>query len=234
MEINWTVVTYLVIGLFALSGFFRGWWKEGILTLFLVILLVLLQIPAVAEAVINFINDIVEAIWGIAPDFFSYIFELLFGVSTANNVAAQFDPGEAGTWLLILVVMLVVAILLGNLLVSGRGVTVVGSVLGGLLGAFNGFLVVSLVREYLDGRALPGTQTQLPTEIQLQGGAVVGRAAPGFTIQATELPRFTILDSILPWILIGVGLLIFIAVIRTGFGFRGFGVDRRTPPGYRR
>lgn len=234
MEINWTVVTYLVIGLFALSGFFRGWWKEGILTLFLVLLLVLLQIPTVAEAVITFINDIVEAIWGIAPDFFSYIFELLFGVSTANNAAAQFDPSEAGTWLLVLVIMLVVAVLVGNLLVPGRGVTVVGSVLGGLLGAFNGFLAVSLVREYLDGRALPGSQAQLPTEIQLQGGAVAGRAAPGFTIQATELPQFTILDSILPWILIGVGLVIFIAVIRTGFGFRGFGLNRRVPPGYRR
>lgn len=233
MEINWTVVTYLVIGLFALAGFFRGWWKEGILTLFLVILLALLQIPQVAEIVINFINRIIEVIWRIRPELFSRIFETLFGVSTANNAAVQLDPGEAGTWLLVLVVVLVVAILLGNLLVSGRGVTVVGSVLGGLLGAFNGFLAVSLVREYLDGRALPGHQTSLPVELQLQGGAVVGRAAPGFTIQATELPRFTILDSILPWILIGVGILIFVAVIRTGFGFRGIGLSRRTPPGYR-
>jgi hypothetical protein len=233
MEINWTVVTYLVIGLFALSGFFRGWWKEGILTLFLVILLALLQIPEVAEAVIGFVNSIVEVIWGIRPDLFSSIFETLFGVSTANNAAVQLNPGEAGTWLLILVVMLVIAILLGNLLVPARGVTVIGSVLGGLLGAFNGFLAVSLVREYLDGRALPGLRTSLPVELQLQGGAVAGRAAPGFTIQATELPRFTILDSILPWILIGVGILIFVAVIRTGFGFRGFGFNRRVPPGYR-
>jgi hypothetical protein len=84
----------------------------------------------------------------------------------------------------------------------------------------------------LEGRALPGTQAPA-TEIALAGQSVAGTAAPGFSIQATELPGFTILDSLVPWIIIVIGFLIFIAVIRTGFGFQGVRVTRRTPPGYR-
>ena len=38
MQINWMVLTYFVIGLFILNGFFRGWWKEAITLSFLAIL----------------------------------------------------------------------------------------------------------------------------------------------------------------------------------------------------
>ena len=48
IEINWSAITYYVIGLFALSGFFRGWWKEAITAFFLGILVFLLRTPDVA------------------------------------------------------------------------------------------------------------------------------------------------------------------------------------------
>ncbi len=233
MQINWTLVTYLVIGLFALAGFFRGWWKEGITTIFLIALVFLLQQPGIAEAFIEVVNAIVAAIWNIAPALFDFIAENIFAVETSGTAAIQAEPDEAGTWLFVLVVVVVLAILVSRFLVPGRGiVNVVGSVLGGLVGAFNGFIVVNLVREYLDGRSLPGGTTGPVTEIQLAGQSVAGVASPGLTIQAVDLPRFTILDSLIPWIVIGIGLLIFVALLRTGFGFQGVRVTRRVPPGY--
>ena len=233
MQINWTFVTYLVIGLFALSGFFRGWWKEGITSIFLIFLVFLLQQPGVAETFINAINSVLVLLWNLAPNFFSLIFNDLLGLGTPGSTAAiQADPGQASTWLTALVVIVLLAILLGRFLVPGSGsVTIVGSILGGLIGAFNGFIVVNLVREYLDGRALPGSVTPA-TEITLAGASTAGIASPGLTVQAVELPRFTILDSLVPWIVIAVGLLILVAVIRTGFGFRGASLNRRVPPGY--
>ena len=50
MEINFTVLTYFAIGLFALNGLFRGWWKEAISTFFLILLVFLLQQPGVAAS----------------------------------------------------------------------------------------------------------------------------------------------------------------------------------------
>ena len=52
-----------------------------------------------------------------------------------------------------------------------------GSILGGLLGGLNGFLIINLIREYLDGRNLPGGG--LPTEIASAGGGTVGTASSG-------------------------------------------------------
>ena len=44
VEVNWTLLTYLFIALFALGGYFKGWWKEAIVTVFLTVLVLLLQL----------------------------------------------------------------------------------------------------------------------------------------------------------------------------------------------
>ena len=70
MEINWTVLTYFIIGLFILNGFFRGWWKEALTTAILVFFVFLLQQPGVAEGFINLINGFLNSVWQILPESF--------------------------------------------------------------------------------------------------------------------------------------------------------------------
>lgn len=232
MQINWTVVTYIVIALFALSGFFRGWWKEGLTTFLLIILLFLLQFPGVAQGFIDILNSVLAAIWQLAPDFLTSFFADVFGISS-TEAGIQADASDPNTWLLILLVFVVAAILISRILVPGsREVTPLGGVLGGLVGAFNGFIIINLVREYLDGRGLPGG-TAPATEITMAGSSTVGMASPGLSIQAVDLPRFTILDSLIPWIVIIIGLFIFLTFLRTGFGVQGAKINPRVPPGYR-
>ncbi|MEW5956312.1 MAG: hypothetical protein AB1801_01215 [Chloroflexota bacterium] len=246
MEINWTVLTYFVIGLFILNGFFRGWWKEAITTVFLVILVFFLQQPSIAEAFTNIINTILNTIWEFLPDslveLLRNFFENGLGVQTATNGAIQADPSNGTTWLIVLVLFLVIAGLIGRSSLpygrSGYAVRPIGSILGGLVGGLNGLILINLVREYLDGRNLPGGTGTLPAEISMagQGGGRV--ASAGLSIQATQLPDFTILDSFLPWIIIIIGLFIFWAALinRVGIsskdGFRK--VDYRQPFGYKR
>ncbi|GIK36408.1 MAG: hypothetical protein BroJett011_02410 [Chloroflexota bacterium] len=226
MEINWTFLTYLVVALFALSGFLRGWWKEAITTLFLAILVFLLRVPGVAQALISLVNGILAFIWGILPPsaqvFLTDLFQRAFGISTTGGVI-QADANSGQTWLVLLIVFIVIASLIGwvtlpNRLDKPKGVgyapTPLGSILGGLIGGFNGLLVISLVREYLDGRNLPGGGSSFPTEITTTGGGTVGVASSGVSLQATQLPSFTVLDSFLPWIVILVGLLFVLAVFR--------------------
>lgn len=251
MEINWTFITYLVVALFALSGFMRGWWKEAITTFFLAILVFLLRVPGIAQILISLVNRALLFIWGILPDsvrtFLADFFQRALGISTTGGVI-QADASSGQTWLVLLIVFLVIASLIGWLTLPNRvgptkGIgyapTALGSILGGLIGGFNGLLVINLVREYLDGRNLPGGGSSLPSQITATGGGTAGVTSSGVSLQATQLPSFTVLDSFLPWIVIFVGILFFLAVIRNRIvlktdkdKFRR--VDYISPFGYRR
>ncbi len=79
MGINWTVLALLVIGLFALAGFFKGWWKEAITTIFLGILAFFLQVPDVAQLFIDLTNLVIFTIWKILPSFMLVFVETIVG-----------------------------------------------------------------------------------------------------------------------------------------------------------
>lgn len=247
MEINWTVLTYFVIGLFALSGFFKGWWKEAMTTILLAVLIFLLQNPDIARFVIDTLNEILLAVWSFIPKSFQTnvgsTLDTAFAVDTQGR-ALQIDPGNPGTWLMLLILVIALATLFGRSTLPGGIIqngtryitTPMGSLLGGLVGGLNGFLIVNLVREYLDGRNLPGST--LPAEISSVGGErTLGLASSGVDVKAIQLPSFTILDSFLPWIFIAIGALVFLAVLRSRLGLhsqKGFRrIDYKIPYGYR-
>jgi hypothetical protein len=237
MEINWTIITYVVVGYLALAGFSRGWWKEAVTTVVLVILIWFLQNPTWAETIINAINQAIATIWSYLP--VTIRPAVSTGVSTAFAldelvVAPQIDPTDPQTWIVILALLVGAAILIGRAS-FGLQPTLLGKVLGALIGGFNGILILSLVREYLDGRALPG-QVAATSELTLVGGSSFGPAAPNVSIQATGLPSYTILDSALPWIAIGIGALLLFSIIRSRFRIAtsadGRKLETRVPPFY--
>ncbi len=218
MQIDWTLISCLVIGFFAWAGLARGWWKEAITTIFLVALIFLLQRPDWSQWLIDRLNDLIEVIWNILPDsiaaFISNSLETLFGIDTGGG-PIQLNASSPGTWVVILILIVAVATLIGRLSFTNRP-TVVGSILGVLLGGLNGFLVLNLVREYLDGRALPGG-APATAQLTLAGGSSFGSPTQVVTIQATNLPDFSLLDSVVPWVLIGLGVVLAAAVIKTRF-----------------
>jgi hypothetical protein len=236
--INWTVLTLLVIGLFALAGLFKGWWKEAITTIFLGILVFFLQVPDVAQIFIDLINLIISTIWRILPDFVLDFLETVLGIG-ATGAPPQIDAGSAQTWLIVLIVFIGLAILIGRLSLPGSGrradtyssyvVTFGGSLFGALLGALNGWLIIGLIRTYLDGRSLPGGGEMAATSMATPPSDQV-------VIQAVDVPHTTILDSFLPWLFVGIGLVVLLAAIRSRVtvkekkGFRK--VVYKSPVGY--
>jgi hypothetical protein len=242
MQIDWQVITIIVVGYFAINGFLRGWWKEAILTFFLAVLLILLQQPDWAQLLIDALNSAITAI----VEFITTATGLVIGATAS---AFQLDPNSPGTWLVILFILIMLAALLarsslptsmsGPLGPSVNVVEPVGRLLGFLLGALNGFLILSLVREYLDGRGLPGTTPASASQLTLVGESSFGPAASDLSIQATGLPRVTVLDSFIPWVIIGVAILLLIIAFRNrvfietdAAGGRRLGT--RSPYGYRR
>lgn len=239
MQIDWTVISCLVIGFFAWSGFARGWWKEAITAVFLAALIFLLQRPDWAASLIEALNNLLETVWNLLPDsvitFISDSLETFFGIDTGGG-PFQLNASSSSTWIVILILVVALATLLGRLSFANRP-TLVGSILGTTLGAFNGFLILNLTREYLDGRALPGRAVSTP-QLAVAGGPSFATAAQTVTIQATNLPDFSILDSVVPWVLIGVAVLLAVAVLRTRIALKrnqagGSKVDVRVlPPFY--
>jgi len=218
MQVNWLVITYFVVGIFVIVGFSRGWWKEAITTVFLAVLVFFLQQPDVAQGFIDTINALLVTIWSIIPlslhgPISDFIFAL-FAVDTGGG-PLQFDPTAPSTWIMLLVIFVLIAVLIGRawLFLSP---TWQGGFLGALIGGVNGFIMLNLVREYLDGRSLPGSSAQT-SEIVLAGNSDFGTAASALSIQATNLPTFTILDSIIPWLIIGAGLLFLFSILKTRF-----------------
>ncbi|MBN1995680.1 MAG: hypothetical protein JW953_23535 [Anaerolineae bacterium] len=233
VEINWTVITYFVIGLFALSGFLKGWWKEAITLFFLGSLVFLLKMPEVAQTVIDWLNRILQTVWGWLPLSIQEFLANVLGITSF-----QIDAGSGMTWLAVLIFVLGLSVLLSRLLLPNHlrtaktyytyTVTPLGSFLGGLLGGLNGFLIINLVKEYLDGSNLPTGAEEPATEVAVAGGQTVGIASSGVGLEVIDLPNFTQISHLLTWGIIGFALLLLVLVFRS----RVFGPKQ--PFGYQR
>lgn len=237
MQIDWTLVSYVVIGIFALIGFFRGWWKEGLTTFFLTLLVLLLRRPDLARTVVEWLNQGIAAVSRFVAD--------LFDFPEGTEAVLQLDPNRSSTWLIILFFVLGLSALLGWIFLPGTtsrpakyyAPTIIGSVLGVLVGAVNGFLIINLVREYLDGRSLPGNVSS-DASITSLGDAAVASPAPTFSIQVVNLPDFTILDSYIPWLIIGGGVFVLVTLLWTRVKYRtkagaGSKIEAVPPLGYK-
>lgn len=238
LEINWTPLVFLFIAIFALAGLYKGWWKEAITTIFLTILVFLLQLPPVAEGLVNFINFIIVFFWNLLPvswqatlgDFLEAALSLDLG-----GGPPLLDAGASQTWIIILIIFIAAAKLVGRYRMRSSGslsfpyfgyvVTRRASILGGILGGLNGLLIVNLIQSYLDGRRLPGGENATP------------RVAQEVLLQAVEVPSVSITDGFFPWFLMGLGLVAVLVAIRSRLqlvrdkkeGYRK--IDLKTPIG---
>ena len=246
-EINWTVLVVIFIGLFALMGFYKGWWKEGVTTVFLAFLVFLLQMPVVAQFFIDVTNAVIITVWSVLPasiiDFIQGLLTAWPGI-TATDAPPIINAGAGQTWLVILLLSIAAATLAGRTYLPSWGrnlgagqtfdtyvVTQSGGLFGALLGALNGWLIVILVRAYLDGRNLPG------------GGGAVASSSDSVLVQAVNISNSTILDSFLPWIIVGLSLLVISAAAKSRVtplplakpdkdGYRK--TEYKAPPGHRK
>ena len=236
--ISWPLVACFAIGFFTISGLFRGWWKEALTTIVLGFFIFLLLNPDWAEAFINLINRVIATIWRFIPNsIIAAVNELLEGLigESFGTGPLQLDASAAQTWLLIMAVSVGFTILVGRVGLTEYP-SVIGRVLGVIVGALNGFLILSLTREYLDGRALPGTEAPA-TEIPVISSNTYGPAATQLLVGITDLPVYTVLDSVVPWIVVAVGLLFLFSIIRSRVAIdsneNGRRVRAKTPAFYR-
>jgi len=218
MQVNWMVISCFLVVFMIISGFSRGWWKEAITSIALAFFIFFLQNPDWAEIFIGFINSVTSTVWGYLPSslitLINDLIEPLFQFTISSNTF-QFDANSPGSWLTLLIVVVGASILLSRASL-GFQPTALGKFTGAFLGGENGFLILNLVREYLDGRALPGQQqTASSAAVTVVGSNTYSPPAQNLAIQFNNLPDYTILDSVIPWVLIGAGVVLLVVVLKT-------------------
>jgi hypothetical protein len=171
ITINYETLTIIVVVLFALSGFLRGWWAEGITTIFLILLTIFLTQPEIAQGIIEFINGVIAAAWDILTGLLESLGIVQAGVAATSTPPIVIDPDDRTVFIIILIVMVLLSYFTSKITLGGRTISLGGRILGGILGAINGFLVVNLVKEFIVGRFFPETglsaQSAAPDQLSI-------------------------------------------------------------------
>lgn len=145
LPITYDQLMLLLMGLFMFVGATRGWRQEFYTSVVLLALTAVLVRPELAEKVADYVNSLIRMILAFVRGFPSLDFatlEQLYG-----GIRLPFDSNNP--YPLLIGVLVLFVLLSYNVRVKTEGLTAMSRVLGGVLGLFNAFLVISLFREYV-------------------------------------------------------------------------------------
>jgi hypothetical protein len=218
IQVDYNVLAYMIVGVFGLVGFFRGWWKEAITAGLLTLLLVMLTVPDVATVIVNALNTAVNTVWAFIQSVRNSS-PAVASVAQVGGAPPSVTPQNYWVYVFILVGLVVASYFLGKIGLT-QGLSAGSRLLGGIVGFYNGFVAVSLLREFVIGRYLPGAS------------AAAANATPPSTasVQVFNLPQASATDHPTVFILIAVGFLLFIIALITGFNVQGVKLSRKAPP----
>lgn len=219
LTIPYETLMIIVVALFALSGFLRGWWREGITTVFLILLTIFLTSPELAENIIAFVNGVIEAGWNILVGLLETVGIIEATVAATSTSPIVINSDDRTTFVIILIVMVLLSYFTSKITLGGRTATVGGRIFGGILGSINGFLAFNLVKEYIVGRFFPSTglsaQTAAPSEL---------------SIGITDVPPESVFTDTSQLLVIGIGVVILALLLANRLTSKG---KRREPWGYK-
>ena len=172
IEIDFRLLAYIIVGLFALVGFSRGWLREGLTTILLMAMVLMLAQPDLAKSIIAVLSKVIEAVFKPllenAEDP-AQIQKLLDAIKGLFNVDNPYS-----FMLLITGFLILVSYTLGRRALIEDKIAPLSRLLGGTLGSINGFVVLSLAQQYLLARL----GITIPR----------GLSAPG-SVQAAQAPQ---------------------------------------------
>lgn len=145
LPIDYSDLLVLVLAIFGIIGVMRGWYKEALTTLAVAMLAILVWQPSIAEEIVGVVNKVIALL----TMFIRAGFSLDMGKIAAQTVDPDslLDPNSYQLYMVVTAVLLVASYLVGDLSFKGR-MTPLGRLLGGLLGLCNGYVIVSLLRQY--------------------------------------------------------------------------------------
>jgi len=219
ISINYETLMIIIVALFALSGFLRGWWREGITTIFLILLTVFLTSPELAGDIIEFVNGLIDAGWSILTGLLEALGLIEPTLAATSTPPIVLDPDDRTVFIIILIIMVLLSYFTSKITLGGRTITFGGRIFGGIVGAINGFLAVNLVKEYIVGRFFPET------------GLSAQSAAPSqLSVAITDVPPDSVFTDTSQLLVIAVGVIILALLLANRLTSKG---KTREPWGYK-
>jgi hypothetical protein len=124
----------------------RGWYREGVTALFVAFLAVLVWQPELGEGIISWVNNFIRFIVAFFRAGLTFSADRLTAQVAGTN--AVLDPESYRLWIVITVVMVGISYAVGEATFNNK-MTPLGRLLGGIIGAANGFVLISLTKQYL-------------------------------------------------------------------------------------
>lgn len=146
LPIEYTEVLTLVLVIFGIVGMMRGSYREGVTALFVALLAILVWRPEIGEAIINWVNSFLRFIVAFFKAGLTFNTERL--TASAASTGPMLDPTSYRLWVVITVVMIGISYAVGEATFENK-TSALGRLLGGLVGAANGFVLLSLTKQYL-------------------------------------------------------------------------------------
>jgi hypothetical protein len=146
LPIKYSDLLLLVLAIFAFVGLMRGWYKEAVTTLAVAALAVLVWQPSIAKQIVDVANKLI----GLVAMFVRAGFSLDLGKITAQKVDPGWllDPYSYRLYIVVTVILLIASYMIGDVSFKNR-LTPLGRLLGGILGLCNGYVILSLLRQYI-------------------------------------------------------------------------------------
>ena len=147
IEIPYDQMVLLVMGLFMFIGATRGWRSEFVTSCVLMVLLAFLFKPELAAPVVEYASRIIRLVLAFIQGHGNIDLNQL--ISRYNSIQLPFDASNP--YMFLIIALIVFVVLSYGTRGSTRGLTALSRILGGLLGLFNGFMIISLLKEYVVG-----------------------------------------------------------------------------------
>lgn len=212
ITIDYQTITLIAVLMFALVGFMRGWLKEGITTVLLIMLVAVVFKPEMVTPLLVVVNQVLKLLKAV-----------LLNLPTAAKVAAGaqaeltdiFTPENPYNFLLWTLLFLIgLSYLGGRVAFKDEGLSPLSRILGGVLGAINGFIAVSLFREFLVRYFQGLTMEQRAAMAALQAGAPPPQ---GVSVAIQNVPQQPFLQSVAPWVIILSGAILGLVILSRVF-----------------
>ena len=145
LELPYDQLLLLAMGLFMFIGAMRGWYREFVSTCVLGVLTAILIKPELAAPIINYLSKLVRLVVAFVQGRGTVDLRQL--MATYEGIQIPFD-GQNPYMLLVFVLVGFVVLSYGTR--SGaKDLSALSRILGGLMGLLNGYLVISLFKEYV-------------------------------------------------------------------------------------
>jgi len=220
IEIDFQALTYIIIGLFALVGFTRGWLREALTTILLMFLVLMIAKPDLALKIMTIITQVLIVLVKLVVARLANPAKVEELLAAIRNLFDMKNP--YGFLLAATVALILFSYLVGKRALGNEKLTPLSRILGGTLGAVNGFVVLSLAREYL----LTKLGLRSPGQALSAQGSIKAQAPQSLSVTFENLYSPYQISGVVLALLLALGLVVFIFFIREMSGRRAAGKKR--------